>query len=117
MTTAGRRGFTLLEVMVSLAVMAVVILAVISAAGYHLGLIAGERDDTALTLLGREQLDELAARAVSGSEEGTFAPAHPELSWRSEVLPTDHPAVTKLKVKVKRASDQREVTLVRYLFP
>ena len=48
-------------------------------------------------------------------EEGTFAPTHPELSWKSELLPTDLPGLQKLVVRVRRGSDGREVALVRYI--
>lgn len=106
------RGFTLLEVMVALAIMAGVILTVLGSVNYHLGIIAGERDSTALTLLARQRMAELELAPAKG--EGTFAPSHPELSWKAEILPADLPGLQKLIVKVKRGSDGREVALVRY---
>ena len=39
-------GFTLLEVMVSLAIMAGVILTLLGSVNYHIGIIANERDST-----------------------------------------------------------------------
>lgn len=106
------RGFTLLEVMVALAIMAGVILTVLGSVNYHLGIIAGERDSTALTLLARQRMAELELAPAKG--EGTFAPMHPELSWKAEILPADLPLLQKLVVRVKRGSDGREVALVRY---
>ncbi|MDD2900609.1 MAG: prepilin-type N-terminal cleavage/methylation domain-containing protein [Desulfuromonadaceae bacterium] len=107
------RGFTLLEVMVSLAIMAGVILTLLGSVNYHIGIVANERDNTTLTLLARSRIAELEQSPAKG--EGTFAPSHPELSWRSELLPTDLPGLQKLVVRVKRGSDGREVVLVRYL--
>lgn len=107
------RGFTLLEVMVSLAIMAGVILTVLGSVNYHLGVIANERDSTALTLLARYRMAELEQAPAKG--EGTFAPSHPELSWKADLLPVDLPGLQKLVVKVRRDSDGREVALVRYL--
>lgn len=106
-------GFTLLEVMVALAIMAGVILTLLGSVNYHLGIIAGERDSTVLTLLARYRMAEMGDTPVKG--EGTFAPSHPELSWKADLLPTDIPVLQKLVVKVKRGSDGKEVTLVRYL--
>ena len=110
---SGTSGFTLLEVMVALAIMAGVIITLLGSVNYHLGIIAGERDSTALTILARNRMAEMGDTPVKG--EGTLAPAHPELSWKADLLPTDIPVLQKLVVKVKRGSDGREVTLVRYL--
>jgi general secretion pathway protein I len=106
-------GFTLLEVMVSLAIMAGVILTVLTSVNYHLGIIANERDNTTLTLLARTRMVELEQAPAKG--EGTFAPTHPELTWKSDLMPTELPGLQKLLVTVKRSGDSREVTLVRYL--
>ena len=107
------RGFTLLEVMISLAIMAGVILTVLGSVNYHLGIIANERDSTTLTLLARNRMSEMELTPAKG--EGTLAPLHPELSWKADLVPADLPGLQKLIVKVKRNSDGREVTLVRYL--
>jgi len=107
------RGFTLLEVMVALAIMAAVILTLLGSVNYHLGIIANERDSTILTLLARNRMAELEQAPAKG--EGTFAPFHPELSWKADLLPADLPVLQKLVVSVKRGSDGREVTLERYL--
>jgi general secretion pathway protein I len=106
-------GFTLLEVMISLAIMAGVILTLLGSVNYHIGIIANERDSTALTLLARYRMAELEQAPAKG--EGTFAPSHPELSWKADLLPADIPGLQKLIVKVWRGSDGREVALVRYL--
>jgi general secretion pathway protein I len=106
-------GFTLLEVMVALAIMAGVILTVLSSVNYHIGIIAGERDNTTLTLLARTRMTELEQTPAKG--EGTFAPSHPELNWKADLVPADLPGLQKLIVKVRRGTDGREVALVRYL--
>jgi general secretion pathway protein I len=109
------RGFTLLEVMVALAIMAGVVLTVLASVNYHLGIIANERDDTALTILARARMTELEQAPPRETSEGTLAPAHPELTWHAEVVSTQLPTLRKLVLKVRRTSDKREVTLVRYI--
>lgn len=106
-------GFTLLEVMVSLAILAGVILTLLGAVNYNLGIIAGERDSTTMTLLARTRMAELESAPAKG--EGTFAPSHPELNWKADLLPADLPGLQKLVVRVKRGANGREVMLVRYL--
>jgi general secretion pathway protein I len=99
--------------MVALAIMAGVILTLLGSVNYHLGIIAGERDSTTLSLLARNRMAELEQAPAKG--EGTFAPLHPELTWKADIIPADIPGLQKLVVKVRRGSDGREVALVRYL--
>ena len=111
------KGFTLLEVMIALAIMAGVVLTVLSSVNYHLSIITTERDSTALTLIARAKITELEQQQIPEKSEGTFAPIHPELAWRAELLPTQLPALKKLVLRVQRSSDKREVALVRYIIP
>lgn len=107
------RGFTLLEVMIALAIMASVVLTLLGSVNYHLGIIAGERESTALTLLARFRMAELEQNPAKG--EGTFAPSNPEINWKAELRPADLPGLQKLVVSVKRGRDGKEAQLVRYL--
>lgn len=107
------RGFTLLEVMVALVIMAGVILTVLGAVNYHVAVIANERDSTTLTLLARARMAEIEQSPAKG--EGSLAPSHPELKWKAELLPATLPGLQKLVVRVQRAGDSREVALVRYI--
>ena len=117
------RGFTLLEVMVALAIMASVILTVLGAVNFQLGIIANERDNTAFTLLARAKMDELifAQGTNVQKSDGTLAPAHPELTWQAEPFPIDMSMLgysvklKKLVVRVRRDTDKREVALERYI--
>ena len=113
MVTGAARGFTLLEVVIALAIMAGVILTLLGAVNYHLGVVADERDSTSLTLLARARMAEIEQAPAKG--EGNFAPSHPELTWSAELAPATLPGLRKLVVRVKRTNDGREVALVRYL--
>lgn len=109
------KGFTLLEVMMSLAIMAGVILTVLGAINFQLSIIANERDNTALTLLARARMAELDQGPLPDKSEGTLAPAHPELKWQVLLQQTELPAVQKQVVRVWRPTDKREVALERYI--
>ena len=110
------RGFTLLEVMVALAIMASVIMTVLGAVNYQLGIIANERDSTAFTLLARAKLSELELLGMTTEKsDGTLAPSHPELTWQAEKMPTELPLLQKLVVRVRRDTDKQEVALERYI--
>lgn len=107
------KGFSLLEVVIALAIMAAVTLTVLGSVNYHLSIIAHERDSTAMTLLARARLAEAEQSPAKG--EGSFAPAHPDLMWSIDLLPAELPGLQKMVIKVRRPGDGREVLLVRYL--
>jgi general secretion pathway protein I len=111
------KGFTLLEVMVALAIMASVIVTVLGAVNFQLGILANERDTAAFTLLARARMDELIVEKGANIQksDGSLAPAHPELKWQAELFPTDIPMLQKLVVRIQRDSDKREVALERYI--
>jgi len=115
MTGKTRTGFTLLEVMVALAIMASVIVTLLGAVNYHLGIIAGERNSTELTILARYRMSDLLQGALQEKAEGTFAPTRPEIKWKSELMETQLPGLKKIVVRVQRTGEKEEVALVRYL--
>jgi len=110
-----RQGFTLLEVMIALAIMATVVLTVLGSVNYHLSVISNERDNTTFTLLARAKMAELEQSPLQPKSEGSLAPNHPELKWQAELFPTQLPTLQKLVVKVSRDTDKREVALVRFV--
>ena len=112
------KGFTLLEVMLALAIMAGVILTVISSFNYHLSLVARDREDTTVLLLARAKLEELELTKKDAGEEaeaGTFAPERPDISWKLEVAPTAIVLFKKLTLTATWGLERRQLSLVHYL--
>ncbi|HEY6838181.1 MAG TPA: prepilin-type N-terminal cleavage/methylation domain-containing protein [Geobacteraceae bacterium] len=114
---AGRRdaaGFTLLEVMIALAIMSGVILTVITSFNYHLDLVSRGREETDAVLLARAKLDE-AGFAPLEKAQGTFAPERPEMSWTTETAPTELPGLVRLTLTVSWGEGKRTLSLVKYV--
>jgi general secretion pathway protein I len=112
------RGFTLLEVMVALAIMAGVILTVISSLNYHLSLTAHDNEEAVALLLARVKLEELElleGKNLGETKEGTFAPERPDYSWKAELSSMPVAVFKTLTVTVTWGPDRRSLSLEHYL--
>jgi general secretion pathway protein I len=106
------KGFTLLEVMIALAIMAGVLLTVITTLNYHLTIVSQDREETEAALLLRAKLNEPDFVTLK-EKSGTFAPARPDITWEKETLPADFPGVNRLTVTATWGERNR-LTLVQY---
>lgn len=105
-TGSREAGFTLLEVMVALAILGIGILMVIQLFAGGLGVAASARDHTSAVFIAREKMAEaltdgaLRPKVLKGEEPGGF-------EWRVDVSPYDNrltekvPGLEVLKVVVK----------------
>ncbi len=112
------RGFTLLEVMVALAIMAGVVLTVISSVNYHLSLTARNNEETVALLLARAKLEELELldkEELAQVKEGNFQPDWPDYSWKTEISAAPVPIFKTLTVTVTWGADRRNLSLEHYL--
>lgn len=107
------RGFTLLEVMIALAIMAGVILTVIGSVNYHLSVASRDREETVAVLLARAKLDDPAFRAVT-EKKGAFGPDWPGITWEREITPTEIPILEKLTLTIAWDQERRKLSLVQY---
>jgi len=108
------KGFTLLEVLVALAIMAGVILTTIVAFNYHLGIVIRDKDESAAILLARGKIDD-PAFALLPAGTGNFAPQRPDISWEKSFLPTEIPGVAKMVFTITWDKERRKLVLVRYV--
>lgn len=108
-------GFTLLEVLISLAILSGVSLLVIRAVGDGLVWIgdSGWRDLAAI--LGREQIARLVRQDLRGNMRGTFSPDFPDISWQANVTSLDDIPGRKLEVLVREG--RRELLLEQIIIP
>ena len=107
------RGFTLLEVMIALAIAAGVLLTVISSLNYHLSIVGQDADETSAALLGRAKLDDPAFSTVK-ENKGNFAPDHPAISWEREITPTELPGLNRVRLTVGWNDERKKLSLVQY---
>ena len=86
----GRRGLTLVEVVVAIVLLAVGISACVACIGSAARASSRAEAFTAEQLLAREKLAEIELRGVrEGAAHGDFGPERPGYAWRTVATPAD----------------------------
>ena len=101
-------GFTFLEVMVALAVLAGVVVTVLSALNYHLGVAARSADTVTASVLGRSRAELIALEGLNGAESGEFEPPLERFSWTRTTEDTGVEGLTRVRVTVEWDDDDVE---------
>lgn len=113
------RGFTLLEVMISVGILALVLVALLGLRNRAIGLNDYARNLTIATILAKEKIERLELEGplqfgeIAGNFEGDYSP----FQWRQRVSPTSYADVKELTVSVSWKEGRREkvVEVTTYL--
>ncbi len=120
-----RRGFTLLEVMVAMAILAIALTTLIGSQNQSL-FVAGEADFSfQSSLLAQQKMNEiLAAADVSLETSGDFGEEYPGFFWKAEALDPDFSDselleesaayLRQLNLTIHTEDERRSFTLSRY---
>jgi general secretion pathway protein I len=98
-----KNGFTLLEVMVALAIVATAFVTLLSTHLISLDLAQKHKERSLAAQLGRMKMDESLAVSYDSlvNDFGDFAPEHPELEWEIEVEEAEIENLKKVKIIIK----------------
>jgi general secretion pathway protein I len=107
------KGFSLLEVLIALAIMSGVIVTVIASFNYHLGIVVNDKEETAAVLLARAKIDDPDFASLAAGK-GTFAPARADIAWEKTVAATELPGIQRMILTVSWNNYKRSLSLVRY---
>lgn len=108
------KGFTLLEVMIALAIMAGTVFTIISSFNYHLDIVTRDREETVAILLARAKLEDPAMKN-STETKGNFAPDWPGITWETSSAPTELPTLNRMVLTVSWDNARRSLSLVQYV--
>jgi general secretion pathway protein I len=116
-------GFTLLEVLVAVAVLGFALVSLLGLHVRNIDLIARDERVTAATLLARALMTEVEIGpfpdlgATDGDFELDYPDRYPDLRWEREVLTTPVPNVREVRVRVFRGEQESgdDVTLTYYV--
>lgn len=107
-----KNGFTLLEVLIALAVIGALLVTLIHTLNYHLSLVARQETITVATLLAKNKM---AALANSPEEnKGFFDSPYDRYSYETFVKDSPYTGIAEIGVVVKSGND--EVTLNEFVF-
>jgi general secretion pathway protein I len=110
-----KNGFTLLEIMAALAIVATVLVALLGTHLKSLDLAYKHKEQTLAAMLARQKLSESLTAPFDelDSDTGDFAPDHPEIAWEIEVFEAEIENLKEVKIVIKLPARDYEIeTLV-----
>lgn len=105
---SSSRGFTLVEVLVALAILAIALAAASRSVALSTDSTAEHKKRVLAGLVAENRLGELVARRAwpgVGVTEGTERQAGLDFRWRAEVIATPHPGLRRVEIHVTEAAD------------
>jgi general secretion pathway protein I len=118
-------GFTLMEVMVALAVVAIALLAVYRMHSQTLFMDVRGRFDTLATMLAREKIADIDASDLKDlvGDSGDFGNDYPGYTWQiqtedvvSDLLKDDGPILKRITISIGQGDNQFTLTTYRHLY-
>jgi general secretion pathway protein I len=113
-------GFTLLEVLVAVAILAIAMVAILKANVQSLDMLTRSREKSTASLLAASKLAEVEAAGVAKWSElrGDFGEDYPDYTWEVETSSTEVEGLARVTVIVQRggAVPGREVRLEELLY-
>ena len=95
-------GFTLMEVMIAMAILAIALVAIFQLQSQSISMSTDSRFMTTAALLAQSKMVEAEAGSslVSHKEDGDFGPDYPQYTWHMEVGDTQLSQFKKIEVTV-----------------
>jgi general secretion pathway protein I len=112
------RGFTLIEILIALTVLAVAMGAIIKATGDYTGSVAHLRDRTMADWVARNVLNDFQVRKewpVVGERKGSMEMGHSAWAWRAVISQTDETELRRMDVEVLPEDSDRQAEPVTVL--
>ena len=113
-------GFTLLEIMIALAIVSIALTALLSLGNRTIAVHDRLQKITQATLLAQHKMSELesSASALAGDESGVFDEPNNAFTWRVDYAETPLPSIRMVSVTVTwgEENDNEAVTLDSFIF-
>jgi general secretion pathway protein I len=102
MSREKTNGFTLMEVMVAMAILAIALISIFQLQSQSISMATDSRFMTTAALLAQSKMveAETAPSLSNKSESGDFGPDYPQYTWQVEIGDTQLPQFKKIEVTV-----------------
>ena len=106
-----KNGFTLLEIMVALAIVATALVTLLGSHLTSLNMAQKHKEQSQIAMLGRMKMEEVATIPYDSlvGDSGDFAPEHPEVGWEIEVEDAEIENLKEVKVIIKMPDREFEL--------
>ena len=115
-----KKGFTLLEVMIAMSILAITLVVVFQSQSQSISMAGRARFETTASFLARSKMAEIEAANPENvvSDSGDFGNDFPDYLWRVDVTETEIEILKKIEVKVvnERMTSNNSFRLVLYRF-
>jgi len=101
-------GFTLLEIMVALAIVGGLLVTLLYSLNYHLGIAQRHEFLTVGTILARDKLIENEEKPAAST--GDFPPPFTGYSYNVEIKDSPYPGIAELSVTVRSGSEKTKLS-------
>jgi general secretion pathway protein I len=101
-------GFTLLEIMIALAIIGGLLITLLYTLNYHLGIAGRHEFATVATLLARDKIEEVEANPAAGT--GAFPEPYSDYRFAAVVKGSPFPGISEVSVTVSRNNEHLELT-------
>lgn len=108
----GARGFTLIEMLVAVAVLAIALAAIIANGARYASNAASLRDKTIALLVARNRMAEIELQPTwpaVGRSNDTVKMGDTEWVWRANVIETQDPSLRRIDIRVEKKIDRNPV--------
>ena len=114
------KGFTLMEVMIAMAILAIALVTIFQSQSQSISMTGNSRFLTTAAMLAQARMAEVEMLDMKDvkAESGDFGDAFPDYAWRVEIKDTDFDAVKKIALTVtnSRLTVNNEYLLELYRF-
>ncbi|MDA8091706.1 MAG: prepilin-type N-terminal cleavage/methylation domain-containing protein [Nitrospiraceae bacterium] len=102
-------GFSLLEVLIAIAIVGILLVSIINLVNYHISVIDRYQTLSVASMLGKEKLNEM--KTAPKKEEGSFPEPYQDYTYKSDIVNGPLPFLNELVLTVSKGRDETDLKM------